>query len=380
MKPLFKYLIVALLGFPALANADVLSVRQEIITSTDLGNEERIEVTALVAENEGDREKIVEFLVRTLESDQATNPKLLTVFEEVTDGAGRSPSSNNPARSSIEKVAGSSEVIRRPLDTETRKALKANFSSWFRKNYRISFALTRGFINSSVTTWSLMASHVIPFEVALTAGIITGAISGSAQYWNSSLQTYLSKTLSHRYIPSELLRGGVKKIEPFFRWYTLEVGFIAIVQLVMTSLGYAPEGTLGVVVKTNLVTALATVGAQGFWDIAISKSTKSKLQQATSLLARNKIQLRSDLITLGLSALSVSAMIAKLQGLPIANAVFGGMGATGFLYFLKVIHSDWKCKRHLHKQPPSKPDEASSVPLSGYFHPKYKIGAAYAFC
>lgn len=371
MKERFGYILFALMGIPALANADVLSVRQEMITAANAGSEERIEVTAMLAENESDREKIVEFLHNTLESDQAQNPKLLTVFEEITDG---------PARTSIEKVAGEKEVIRRSLDAETKKTLKKNFDSWFRKNYRISFALTRGFINSGVTTWSLMASHVIPFEIALTTGAITGALSGSAQYWNSSLQTYLSKTLSHRYIPSELLRAGVKKIEPFFRWYTLEVGFIAIVQLVMESLGHGPEGTLGLVVKTNLLTALATVGAQGFWDIGLSNATKSKLKQATSLLVRNKIQLRADLITLGLSALSVSAMVAKLQGLPIADAVFGGMGTTGFLYFLKVMHTDWKCKRHLHKQPPSKPDENSSVSLSGYFYPRHEIGSAYAFC
>lgn len=360
---MYRCLLLLLFVFtalPATVNADVLTVRQKVIAPS---GDEHIEVTALLAENEADRQKIVDYLVQTLEADRVANPQLLIGFEEIISDAGRSPSSveKNPVSTSLEKIAGSQEIIRRKLDSKTRLALKARFNTWFEKNYRITFALTRGFINTGVTTWSLMASNDIPFPIALAAGTITGALSGSVQYWNGFFQQYLMKTIPARYIPGELLRAGVKKIEPFFRWYLLEIGFIAAIQVSLTTLGYGPEGTLGHIVQTNLITGLATVGAQGFWDVAVTKVTRAKLAEATSLLAKNRVQLRADLITLALSALSVSAMVGKLQHLEAANYVFGAMGTTGVLYFLKVWHSEWKCKRTLQKASPPRHDEEATI-------------------
>lgn len=358
---LFLFLF-AFIGLPATVNADVLTVRQQIIAPS--GNE-HVEVTALLAENEADRQKIVDYLIQTLEADRATNPQLLMGFEEIYSDTGRAPSSvDNPARTSIKKVAGSEEVLRRKLDSKTRAALKGQFSSWFEKNYRITFALTRGFINTSVTTWSLMASNEIPFPIALAAGSITGALSGSMQYWNGFFQHYLLKTIPSRYIPGELLRAGVKRIEPFFRWYLLEVTFVGAIQVTLAALGHGPEGSLAHIVQTNLVTSLATVGAQGFWDVAVTKVTRAKLAEATSILVKNRIQLRADLITLAISALSVSAMVGTLQNLPVANYAFGAMGTTGVLYFLKIWHSEWKCKRTLMKVPPPRQDEEVTIEVA----------------
>ncbi len=360
-----RRLVLLLLPFIALsltAKADILSVRQNIGAPTD---PDHVEVTAFLAENETDRLKVVETLENILLSDRVDNPSLMTGFEEVLSDLGRSPSSvEDPVSLSIEKIAGDNPIARRKLGNETLAILKSRFGSWFDKNYKITFALTRGFLNGGVTTYSLMVARDVPFPIALAAGTITGAMSGSVQYWNTIFQRYLTKTIPEKYIPGELLRAGVKRVEPFFRWYILEVGFVGILQLTMEALGYGPPGTIAHIIQTNLLTSVATVGAQGFWDVAVSKATRTELAKATLLRRKNRVQLRADLITLALSALSVTAMVGRLEHLPIANYIFGTMGVTGLVYFVKVWHSEWKCKQSLLKVPPPRKDEETTIEVT----------------
>lgn len=363
-----RYLFLLLIVFIATtgpACAEVLSIRQQVVAPSGTGH---TEVTALSAENEAEREKIVNYLIETLQADRVTNPDLLAAFELVTSGSGRGPSSvDSPAQTSIKKIAGSGTVHHRKLSPEMRAALVSRFKSWFEKNYRITFSLARGFTNGSVTTWSLMVSHEIPFPIALAAGTITGAMSGGFQYWNDFFRIYLTKNISVRFVPHELLRTGMKRIEPFFRWYLLEVGFIGVVQITMQALGHGPEGTFAQIAGANLTMAALSLGAQGSWDVAVSKVVRAKLARAITETGRKRIRLRGDLITLALSALSVSAVVGKLQHFEISNYVFGTMGATGLIYLVKIWYDEWKCKSNLMKVPPPRQDEESTIEISSFY-------------
>ncbi len=360
--------VIGMIGLFPEARADVVSVRQELVAP---GGTDRIEVTTFLAENEEDRQKIVAELERLLAADIAGNPELATHFEAVLPEVGRNPDAvgeNDVADAQVEKslrkVAGKSPVVRRRIPAETMSRMRAKFETFFLNNYRMVFALVRGGINAGVTTWSLMVSNHMPFHLAVAAGAITGVMSGGLQYWNKNMQGYLTGTSMSRLIPKSLIQSGAKKIEPFFRWYVLEVGFVSVVQVALTAMGHGPDGPILGVLSHTLATAASAVAAQGFWEVGLSKATKQSLKSTRSPKRRMRIQIRADLLTLAISAVSVGAMVGKLSGVEIADYVFGGMAVTGMIYYFKFVPAEQKCKRLLQKSRPAKSDEDTSEPIA----------------
>lgn len=361
--------IIGMIGFFPLARADVVNVRQELVAP---GGADRIEVTTFLAENEEDRQKIVEELEKILAADSAANPNLEIHFEAVLPEAGRSPNAvGDPGadidvevENSLRKLAGETPLVRRRIPAETLSRIQSKFESFFAKNYRMVFALVRGGINAGVTTWSLMASNNIPFPLAVAAGGLTGAMSGGLQYWNKNMQGYLTSTALSEMIPKSLIQRGVKKIEPFFRWYVLEVGFITTLQVALTAMGHGPDAPLLNTFSHTLVTAAAAVGAQGSWEVGLSEATKRSLKTTRSPKLKLRIQMRADLLTLAISAISVGAMVGKLSGVGAADWVFGGMAVTGAIYYWKFVPAEQQCKKFLRKSRPAKSDEEISEPIA----------------
>ncbi len=354
-------ILVGITGFFSAARADILTLRQDLVAP---GSTDRTEVTTFLAESDEDRREIVGRLKQGLADDLAKNPDLLTGFEEVVDRfAGRNPSAAvKGTREVIEEVAAGRTINRRVLPETVRKALRIRYPEWFVRHSPMIFSVSRGVINGSIATWSLMVTQHLPFPIAVAAGVLTGAISGRLQYINEQMQSYLTKSILEKYIKQKTLAKGVKFVESTFRWYILEVGFVTTIQLALTAMGHPPAGAILHDVGKTLVTALAAVGGQGLWDIAVSRATKRDLGLAKTAAERLVIRFRSDFITLGLSALAVTGMIGKISGLAFGNTVFWGMGVTGGAYLVKVLHREWKCRQLLGRPPPPEPADPLTAP------------------
>jgi hypothetical protein len=351
----FLSLLGILLG-SQLAQAEVFVVRQEVLSPDQ---NERIEVTAYVAENEADRQKIIAEIKRIYRSDLAANPALETHFEAIRfPSEGRSPDSDDGIHSSLEEISEGRPISETVVSKEAASSLKARFGSWFKKNYRITFALTRGTLNAGVTTWGLLVGSGLPIEVALPTGIITGAMSASLQYWYGWLRDeFLHKSFAH--LLPEKFRNTVKAVSPFSRWYLLEVGFVGVIDVVMTLLGAPTTNTPAKLAKT----AAMALGSQGLLETGINRSIKNGLEKAVDSSKRARLLLKGDLLALGISVLSVSASIADMQGLPAGVTVFGSMAAGGTIFFAKVLYSEWRCRKNLKKEPPSREDERDAADL-----------------
>lgn len=355
------FIILGMTGFFADARADVLTLRQDLVVP---GGEDRVEVTTFLAENEADLLEVVDRLRRTFSEDLAKNPGLQAGFEVVLNPKGRSPNAvGSGAETEIAKIAGGRKVARRLLPTKIRNALRVRYPDGFVRRSRMIFSVSRGVVNSTVATWSLMVTEHLPFQIAVAAGILTGGISGGLQYVNADIQKFLTRSLAAKFARGRTLRQGVGFVESYFRWYVLEVGFVAVVEVALTAMGHPPSGTVSHEIGKTLVTALAAVAAQGTWDIAVSRATQEGERLAKTALARRAVRFRSDFITLGLSALAVTGMIGKISGYSFGDTIFWGMGLTGGAYLVKVLYREWKCRRLLDRaKPPLKPDTLSAPP------------------
>jgi hypothetical protein len=336
------FIVLGITGFSLESRADILTIRQDVVA---LDGASHAEVTTFLTENAADRREVVARLKKSLAEDFSGNPALLTGFENLATEKVRSPSSTGPnSLDEIEKVAAGRPVIHQIIPEATLKTLESRYPEWFVNHSRIIFSVSRTVINSSVATWSLMVTHHLPFQVAVSAGVLTGGMSGGVQYANQYVQKYLTTSLTEKLAKGEGLRKGVAYVESVFRWYLMEIGFISSVQIALAAMGH-PSGTLTAEIGVTALTALKTVAAQGLWDIAISRVTKRNTLLAETDLAKKMIRFRSDFMTLGLSALSVTGMVATLSGMPLGKTIFWGMGITGAVYFLKITYNEWKCKQ-----------------------------------
>lgn len=345
------------------ARADILTLRQEIIAP---GSDRRVEVTAFLTENEDDRREVLSRLKRSLAEDTAKNPDLLTGFEEVTDSKGRAPNSDESVTTkAIAEVAGTNPVHRRLLPEKVTQAFKIRYPDWFVNRSRVVFTVSRGLLNTAVTTWSLMASPNIPFPVALAAGVLTGGICAGLQYFNEDVQKYLTTSIVEKLAKGKALKEGSKFVESLFRWYILEIGFVATIEIALAVMGHPPGGAVLPAIGTGLATALAAVGAQGTWDVAVGMLTKRDLKIANTARALKIVRFRSDFITLGLSALAVTGMVGKISHMAFGDTIFWAMGISGGAYLLKVVHGEWKCRRLLKNPGTGKPTDPLGSPPSG---------------
>lgn len=360
-----RRLLLILFGMSGLfstARADILTLRQEVVAPN---SERTIEVTAFMTETEEDRREVIARLKKSLAEDTAKNPELLLGFEEVIESKGRAPSAaESDSSRSISEVAGTNPIQRRLLPESVKKGLQFRYPDWFVNRSRVVFSVSRGLINTGVSTWSLMVSQDIPFPVALAAGVLTGGISGGFQYFNDEVQKYLTTSITEKLAKGKVLKEGSKFVESLFRWYILEIGFVASIEIVLSMLGHPPVGGVLPMIGTSLVTALAAVGAQGTWDVAVGMITKRDLKLAMTSRALKIVQFRSDFITLGLSALAVTGMVGKLSHLAYGNTLFWAMGISGGAYLVNVMHNDWKCRKLLKGQPSEpKPDPLGTPPV-----------------
>jgi len=344
----FSFIILLLLGMTGFfqkASADILAIRQDLVAT---GTSNHVEVTTFMAETDADRQTVLERIAKSLAEDSGRNPNLAVGFEEVFEEKKRSPSAmQNPVHAALEKIALNRPILRRAVPEKLRRQLHLKYPEWFLEKSRWVFSISRGTVNASIATWSLMVSQHLPFEVALAAGTLTGTMSGAFMFANEKVQAYLTTSIAEKWVKANQIREGVKTVEGLFRWYLLEVGFVTTIQTALAIMGHPPAGSLSHDLGSMLGTAGWAVAAQGGWDYTIGKVTRQNLDLAKTIRAKKLVRLRADFITLGLSALAVTGTVGKLAGLSFGNTVFIAMGTTGTFYLGKVLYSDWKCQQLL---------------------------------
>ncbi|MBC7384877.1 MAG: hypothetical protein H7301_01795 [Cryobacterium sp.] len=341
-------LLFVLSLFSSSARAEVSGVRT---LTTHLANGLELETTAFVAESEEDRQNIDARITEILRADLQANPNLKIRFEEVREGAGRNPSSKvekteesaTAARDSLRKLAKGRTIKRSFLGSDLLGELRQKFKDWYQpRKYRVTYALTRGLVNTGVITWSYTASG-LPLSVALPAATFSGLVlSGGFQYFNAEVQTFVTKTF-HEAMPSKALARVDRLVEPLARQFVLEFAYTAAIKLSLALLGHPPDGSSMDIFVNTVKLAASGFMAQAFLDSANTRYTKWKLSETKDERSQFKIQRRSDLITMGISALSVAATVGKLSGMPIADTTFIAMTAAGIISYVKVLHSEWTC-------------------------------------
>jgi hypothetical protein len=98
----------------------------------------------------------------------------------------------------------------------------------------------------------------------------------------------------------------------------------------------APTGRLNEEVVKLLKSSLMSTASQGVWDSTIANETREDLQRAGSDVERQRrIQMRSNVITFGVSMASVFGAVLSMMGSPIGAWSLAALGATGLLYNAK---------------------------------------------
>lgn len=228
------------------------------------------------------------------------------------------------------------------LDKLDTQGLGQDFLKWLKtgNRYKWTFTLVRLVINSSVTSWGFYSQAKLPLEIALTAGIFTGALSSSTQFFNKQLQDWLlKKGLLQKHLSASTDKGRLllAKGDEYTRYYFAESIFVGCVKGTLHLLGASHEGLLSATLAT-LHTGAKSLFGQGTWDLANANYKKAKISADPNMA--DSIQFKSDLTTLGISISSVALSSLDVLGLKIGSVGLYLMGGTGLLAYIAALNQD----------------------------------------
>lgn len=221
----------------------------------------------------------------------------------------------------------------------TKNATKATDTilpkqSFFKQHYNTTLAIVRLVANTAVVYWGLVAGQGIRGDHALYVGLLAGAMSGAVQLKSEELYrwvenaTYISNKAKKMGILKQTAEGVelpkaeklIVESEKYTRWWVLEVGFLAACKGLMAWLGI-PDGS------DIWTTSIKSTATQGVYEVGVLKAAtvlgKIKPQWASRANVFKNVSYFAG------SSLSVLAAVAVMAGLPIANAGFIILGATG---------------------------------------------------
>lgn len=335
---LFFYSLGAYAGGSATSN----DPKSPVIVEAELGDQS---ITLYAAETPEELAKAQKLAV-----EKATeNGGQVSVTSLTLEGPGGDASRALHTRETAEAVAAEtqSDVTHENVTVdETEQKSRGAFLEWAKRNNLILLSVIRGLANGTGVTATVFISDAVPIELALFLGTLAGSASGAFQYTNSIYMPWVER-------PGPIARWVDRAFGPrvgkpaalassYYKWYLIEVGFLAVIELLRDGLSVGPDlNFTGHVVKV-LSTALYGVLAQGPWEIVIQKF------RSAALLAwpkkQDSIKTRANVAVFTASLLSVTAAAASLMGNEVLSfSVFGAMGALGTatLFFEKRI------KKHL---------------------------------
>lgn len=364
------------------------------------GTEIPFEVTAFETDSAEDAEKAVEGLSVELKKALAQDPNgKYEIYLRLGDP-------NNPDHQKLDFEAFS--LGKKLAETDDRISLSAaNIPSdfnkaqsfekkyWFKQNYRMTYALIRGFISTSVSYFTIMATPHMDAFSALSVGLVAGAMSFSLQKWSKEFYNWaspevgiveklhqkagalLNQSLANRHDTpqsndlnsvmapyKEDRQSQIKakksayfsflnRSEAYVRCYLAEVAYVVVVKATMSAMGmddgFASLGNAIAAFNAVLVTSIYSTLAQDSWDLSITNSGRTA--EKMKVLTKNQIDARSNLRYLITAAISMGLLVADLKEAPYIKYIFatlttlGGITYFGSLYYAnKVNKGEYKPK------------------------------------
>lgn len=215
--------------------------------------------------------------------------------------------------------------------TESLKT--SGLKGFLAKHERISLSLLRTSVNGTIVSLGLILNAGLPPITAMSIGLLTGSLSGLAQYFNPQLQRLLEGNVGKNERLKEQGRVGTTKVKIYqlTRWFALEASIYSVINLFSYGVG-VPAGGLTQEALKVVKSSLMATASQGVWDATIASETRQELRTQSSLEEQKKIQTRSNVITFGVSMVSVFGGILTLMGTNLGTWTLGVLGVTGLLY------------------------------------------------
>ncbi len=217
-------------------------------------------------------------------------------------------------------------------------------TSFFKKHYNHTLALVRFISNSSVVTTGLIVGQGISIDHAIYIGLLTGALSATAQLKNKSILNWYSNSVllvkaakKMGLLPNENNDNNNKaekiitEVQKYGKWATIETGFLLVVQTAMSVLNIP-------VMESLALTVGKSVASQGIYDLGVLKLA-DEIKKTNPNLGP-KVEVMKDVAIFSGSAIWALAAIGSMTGVPIANYLFVTLTAAGLVLNL----SPWVTK------------------------------------
>jgi hypothetical protein len=193
---------------------------------------------------------------------------------------------------------------------------------------KLSLTLTRVFVSGAATAWSLTLKGSPEIWQTLAVVAPLASFSGLVQWNATQVGAYFDapKTL----------------VAKFFRWWSVELAFLATAQGASTWVGLGNPITPESMANLLGAASVATV-TQGIWDLAIAK--ERGLQERVVGL-----QKKLDFKLFVVSFASIVLNLANLNQVPLAIEALAVMGVAGGVDALRVkarIEAHRKCETRL---------------------------------
>ena len=239
----------------------------------------------------------------------------------------------------------------RKPDQENGLQLEDEFNRYYKSNYKvkkISLIAARTLVNGSVASAGFMAAH-IPVSSAIILGSLTGIMSGSMQLISNHLIQYLSTNKYEVKFKKLLGFKGSKEVNKSkflasqLKWFSLEVGFLTVLDITRFSLGLMNGVTLSSESMNLGMTAFKSLISQGAVDTSVAKDLEPKISnliKEKNFVEAAKLRFRSELIAFSASMTWAGAAITDMMGLPLGNYLFAGMAAVGGGNHLRLALKD----------------------------------------
>jgi hypothetical protein len=323
--------------------APLITTSSEIIAA-ESGEKIQLEMQAIAPRNLQEDTAAVEYVAKEI----ATNPQAkVDIIQLTVEGnATATRQQEQMTQAVLQSVQDQSnnqqnvDITRAKIPVSATEKISSRFQGardLFYKHERVSLSLLRATVNGTIVSVGLIMNTGLPAITAIPIGLLAGSLSGITQYLTPQLQRLLVGNAERNKEIIASSRIGALRVKTFqlVKWYSIEVAFLGLIDGVSYALG-APTGRLNEEVVKLLKSSLMSTASQGVWDSTIANETREDLQRAGSDVERQRrIQMRSNVITFGVSMASVFGAVLSMMGSPIGAWSLAALGATGLLYNAK---------------------------------------------
>jgi hypothetical protein len=299
-----------------------------------------VEMINLLPRTETEDALAIKYVAEEMAKNGNSQRSIVTV-NLADDGASKA-TAEQTQKAVIEKIglltaANSQEIKIHEVQAEQDFVNKMNsggLKSFFQKHERLSLSLLRTTVNGTIVSLGLILNAGLPPLTAVSIGLLTGSMSGTAQFFNPHLQRLLEGNVENnqRLISQGKVGRAKVKVFQLARWFALEASIYTIIDAFSYGVGVPMGGITEEALKVVKSSLMATA-SQGIWDATIATETRESLRRSEGdPAAQSRIQARSNVITFGVSMVSVFGGILTLMGSNLGSWALGALGVAGALY------------------------------------------------